>query len=132
MALRFLSVLAGVALAATATSAFAFDAVLASAKGLHTHPWHHSHVIEVLPPGAAVNIIAARHGWAEVQTPGGVVGFVHTPILAGAVPAPGWWWGWGAWNVVDPVAPVVGVVATPFDLLGGLFAPAPAPVVATY
>jgi len=122
MSSKFLSVLAGVALAASATSAFAFDAVLGVPKGLHTHPWHRSAVIELLPAGTVVNILGARRGGAEVTAPNGVVGFVYTPVLASAVPAPGWWWGWGAWPVAEVVAPAVPVaVAAPV---------APAPVVA--
>ena len=109
MSSKFLSVLAGVALAASATSAFAFEAVLSSTKALHTHPWHRSGVIEVLPPTSVVNIVGARRGWAQVQTADGHVGFLYTPVLVGAaVPAPGWWWGWGPWTA--PWAPVAAIV----------------------
>jgi len=157
MSSKFLPVLAGVALAASATSAFAFEAVLSSTKALHTHPWHRSGVIEVLPPTSVVNILGARGGWAQVQTADGHVGFLYTPVLVGAaVPAPGWWWGWGPWTAPwAPVAAVVGpapvavainpqplpplpnpvdVVAGPINLVTGIFAPAPvpAPVVASY
>ena len=126
MSSRFLSVLAGVALAASATSAFAFDAVLSSPKALHTHPWHRSGVIEVLPATAVINIIGCRHGWCEATAANGATGFVYTPVLVGAVPAPGWWWGWGAWTA--PVAPVAAATLNPFGLFD-VFAPAPAPVV---
>ncbi len=156
MSRRFLTVLAGVALAASATSAFAFDAILSSPKALHTHPWHRSAVIEVLAPTTVINIVGCRHGWCQAAAPNGVVGFVHTPVLVGAVPAPGWWWGWGAWTapvlpvavaapapivaadpvrvrVVPvavapaPVAPVAAATLNPFGLFD-VFAPAPAPV----
>ena len=129
MSSKFRSVLAGVALAASATSAFAFDAVLSSPKALHTHPWHRSAVIEVLAPTTVINIAGCRHGWCEAVAPNGVVGFVYTPVLVGAAPAPGWWWGWGAWS--GPVGPVAGAATLdPFAVVGGLFAPAPAPVAA--
>ena len=130
MSSKFLSVLAGVALAASATSAFAFEAVLSSSKALHTHPWHRSGVIEVLAPTTVINITGCRRGWCQAQAPNGPVGFVYTPVLVGAAPAPGWWWGWGAWT-----APVAAAAAMdPFAVVGGLFAPppAPAPVVASY
>jgi hypothetical protein len=124
MSRRFLTVLAGVALAASATSAFAFDAILSSPKALHTHPWHRSAVIEVLAPTTVINIVGCRHGWCQAQAPNGPVGFVHTPVLVGAVPAPGWWWNWGAWTA--PVLPVA--VAAPAPVVA--VAPAPAPIVA--
>jgi Bacterial SH3 domain len=153
MSRRFLTVLAGVALAASATSAFAFDAILSSPKALHTHPWHRSAVIEVLAPTTVINIVGCRHGWCQAQAPNGPVGFVHTPVLVGAVPAPGWWWNWGAWTApvlpvavaapapivaADPVrvravpvavapAPVAAAAVSPFGLFD-IFAPAPAPV----
>ena len=156
MSRRFLTVLAGVALAASATSAFAFDAILSSPKALHTHPWHRSAVIEVLAPTTVINIVGCRHGWCQAAAPNGVVGFVHTPVLVGAVPAPGWWWGWGAWTAPvlpvavaapapivaadpvrvravpvavapAPVAPVAAATLNPFGLFD-VFAPAPAPV----
>ncbi len=154
MSSKFLSVLAGVALAASATSAFAFEAVLSSTKALHTHPWHRSAVVEVLPPTSVINISGCRHGWCQAQAVNGAVGFVYTPVLVGAVPAPGWWWGWGPWTapwapVAALTAPVavalnpqplpplpnpVDVVAAPINAVAGLLlpAPAPAPVVASY
>jgi hypothetical protein len=158
MSSKFLSVLAGVALAASATSAFAFEAVLSSTKALHTHPWHRSAVIELLAPTTVINIAGCRHGWCEAVAPNGVVGFVYTPVLVGAAPAPGWWWGWGAWTapvvpvaaapapivaadrvrvvpvaVAAPVAPVATATLNPFGLFD-VFTPAPvaAPVVASY
>jgi SH3-like domain-containing protein len=103
MSSKFLSVLAGVALAASATSAFAFEAVLSSPKALHTHPWHRSGVIEVLGPATVINITGCRHGWCQAQAPNGPVGFVYTPVLVGAAPAPGGWWGWGAGAGPAPV-----------------------------
>jgi hypothetical protein len=130
MSSRFLSVLAGVALAASATSAFAFDAVLSTPKGMHTHPWHRSAVIQVLPATAVINIAGCRHGWCLATAPNGVTGYVYTPVLVGAVPAPGWWWGWGAWT--GPVA--AAEVLNPLGFVADIFAPppAPAPVVASY
>ncbi len=116
MSSRFLTVVAGVALAASATSAaFAFEAVLSAPKALHVHPWHRSGVIEVLPATAAINIIGCRHGWCQAAAANGVTGFVYTPVVVG-VPTPGWWWGWGAWTAPVAAAPV----------------PAPAPVLASY
>ncbi|BDV40144.1 hypothetical protein [Methylocystis bryophila] len=127
MSSRFLSVLAGVALAASATSAFAFDAVLTSARAVHVHPWHRSAVVAVLPPGATINILAERHGWSEIAGPNGLAGFVRTPLLVSTAPA--------AWGPAVGLTAPLGVVTAPLDLVGGLFAPAPvapAPVVASY
>jgi len=85
---RFVSVMAGVALAAGATSAFAFDAVLASPKGLHVQPCYRSAVVEVLPAAATVNIIGCRYGWCQATAPNGATGFVHTTALIDAAAAP--------------------------------------------
>jgi hypothetical protein len=134
MSSKFLSVLAGVALAASATSAFAFEAVLSSPKALHTRPCASSGVIEVLAPTTVINIAGCRHGWCQAQAPNGPVGFVYTPVLVGAAPAPGWWWGWGAWTApwapvaaAPAAAPVATAALNPFGLFD-VFAPAPAPV----
>jgi len=105
MSSRFLSMVAGVALASSATSAFAFDAVLAGPKGLHVKPCHHSAVIEVLPATATVNVIGCRYGWCQATAPNGATGFVRTHAL------------------LDPVA-----VASPTLPLP----PPAAPVVASY
>ncbi|MFY9656859.1 MAG: SH3 domain-containing protein [Methylocystis sp.] len=129
MSSKFLSVLAGVALAASVTSAFAFEAVLSSTRAVHTHPWHRSAVVGVLPAGATINILAERGGWSEVAGPNGLVGFVRTPLLVSAAPA-----AWGPGALAAPFGAAEAVVATPFNLVGGVFAPAPAPapVVASY
>jgi SH3-like domain-containing protein len=103
MSSKFLSVLAGVALAASATSAFAFDAVLSAPKALHTHPWHRSAVIEVLPPAVVISMVGCQQGWCQATAPNGVTGFVYAPVLVGAAPAPGGWWGWGAGSGPAPV-----------------------------
>jgi Bacterial SH3 domain len=125
MSSKFLSVLVGVALAASATSAFAFEAVLTSARAVHTHASHRSAVVAVLPAGATINILAERHGWSAVAGPNGVVGYVRTPVLVSAAP--------GAWT--GPFGAVETVVAAPFNVVGGIFAPepvGPGPVVASY
>src|SRR5208283_1228627 len=129
MSSKFLSVLAGVALAASATSAFAFEAVLSSPKALHTNPWSRSGVIEVLAPTTVINITGCRRGWCQAQAPNGPVGFVYTPVLVGMAPAPGWWWGWGAWTApfVAPVA--AAATLDPFAVVGGLLAPVTVPLV---
>ncbi len=131
MSSRFLSVLAGVALAASATSAFAFEATLTSAKAVHTHASQRSAVVAVLPAGATINILAERRGWSAVAGPDGVVGFVRTPELVSATP--------GAWSPAGalgaPFGAVGSLVSAPFNVVGGIFAPAPAgpaPVVASY
>ena len=148
MSSKFLSVLAGVALAASATSAFAFDAVLGAPKGLHVHPWHRSAVIEVLPATALVNVIGCRYGWCEVTAANGATGFVRSPGLLGvavaAAPAPIV----AADRVPVRVVPVVAAPVAPvapyrtgglfgFGLFDGFFGGAepvvaPAPVVASY
>ena len=146
MSSKFLSVLAGVALAASATSAFAFDAVLGAPKALHTNPWHRSAVIERLPATTAVNVIGCRYGWCEVTAANGATGFVRSPGLLGvavaAAPAP---------IVAADRVRVVPVAAAPvapvapyrtgglfgFGLFDGFFGRdeavvAPVPVVASY
>ncbi len=121
MSSRFLSLVAGVALAASATSAFAFEAVLSAPKPLHVHPWHRSAVIEVIGPATVIDITGCRNGWCQAAAPNGALGFVYAPVVVGVGPAPGWWGGWGAWTA--PFAPVA-AAAVPV--------PAPAPVVASY
>ena len=80
MSSKFVPVLAGVAMVATAGSAFAFDAMLAGPKALRTHASSRAAIIEVIPARAVVNMERCVRGWCEAVY-AGQVGYVYTPVL---------------------------------------------------
>jgi hypothetical protein len=87
MSFRLFPMLAGVALSATAGSAFAFDAGLENPMPLRTEPSRLAAVITVIPANTVVDLIRCNRGWCET-TYAGRVGFVHSPILTSTRPGP--------------------------------------------
>ncbi|HEY8139299.1 MAG TPA: hypothetical protein VIF61_15765 [Methylocystis sp.] len=108
MVLRFVPALAGVAMAATVGSAFAFDAVLVAPKALRTHASPRAAVITVIPPRAVINMERCVRGWCEAAY-AGQVGFVYTPVLVSTT----------------PVSPAdegpLGLLNAPFEATGAVF-----------
>ncbi len=56
MSSSILPILAGVAMAATASSAFAFDVMASSPMAMRTHATHQAAVIEVVPANAVIDV----------------------------------------------------------------------------
>ena len=83
MSSSILPILAGVAMAATASSAFAFDVMASSPMAMRTHATHQASVIEVVPANAVIDVTRCYRGWCEA-TYAGQTGFVHAPILVSA------------------------------------------------
>ena len=83
---KFVPALAGVAMAATVGSAFAFDAEIVAPKALRTHPSPRAAVITVIPAQSVINMERCVRGWCEAAY-AGQVGFVYTPVLVSAGPA---------------------------------------------
>ncbi|MGO9392072.1 SH3 domain-containing protein [Rhodoblastus sp.] len=115
MSSRLLPVLAGVAMAATASSAFAFGAMVSAPTALRTHATHRAAVIEVVPANGVVDMARCYRGWCEAAY-GGQMGYVHTPLLVSATPS-------------TDVGPIGTVLTLPFTVVGGVLG-APAPIVA--
>ena len=122
MSSRFLPIFAGVAMAATASAAFAFDAMVTAPTALRTHASHRAAVIEVIPANAVIDMAHCYRGWCEAAY-AGQMGYVYTPVLVSG----------------EPVSPAdegpMEVLTAPATLVGGVFgavAPAPTPVVARY
>jgi hypothetical protein len=124
---RIVSVLAGAVLAASATSAFAFEAMAPRATAMRTHASPRAGVIGVIPPNVTFDVGRCRGGWCAAAY-AGRMGFVHTPVLVGAAPAETA--GFGPFDLLT----------APFTAIGSAFgsaaevAPPPEgpPVVATY
>ncbi len=122
MSSRLLPILAGAAIAATASSAFAFDAMVSAPTALRTHASHRAGVIEVIPANAVIDMARCYRGWCEA-TYAGQTGYVYTPVLVSTEPV----------SSAD-VGPI-GVLTAPVTVVGGVLgaaAPPPAPVVARY
>jgi hypothetical protein len=128
MSLRLLPVLASVAIAASATSAFAFEAMTPRPTAMRTHASSRAAVVGVIPPNATFDMGRCHRGWCEAAY-AGRMGFVRTPVLAGAEPGTGT--GFGPFDILT----------APFTAIGSAFgsaaeaAPEPMggePVVATY
>ncbi|MGA8170915.1 MAG: hypothetical protein WB816_08810 [Methylocystis sp.] len=77
---KFVPVLAGVAMAITAGSAFAFDAMVSAPTALRTHASHRAAVIEVIPARAVIDMTRCARGWCEAAY-AGQMGYVDTPVL---------------------------------------------------
>lgn len=125
---RIVSVLAGAVLAASVTSAFAFEAMSPRATPMRTHASARAGVIGVIPPSATFDVGRCHRGWCEAAY-AGHMGFVHTPVLVGAAPAETA--GFGPFDLLT----------APFTAIGSAFGSAaeygpapegPPPVVATY
>ncbi|QGM45859.1 hypothetical protein [Methylocystis heyeri] len=124
---RIISVLAGAVLAASATSAFAFEAMTPQARAMRTHPSPRAAVVGVIPPNATFDMERCVRGWCEAAY-AGRVGFVYTPVIVSG--GPGAATGFGPFDLLT----------APFTAVGSAFgsaaeaAPPPEgpPVVATY
>jgi uncharacterized protein YraI len=122
MVSRFVPVLAGVAMATAASSAFAFDAMVSAPTALRTRASPRAAVIEVIPARAIIDMERCVRGWCEASY-AGQIGYVYTPVLVSAA----------------PVSPTdegpLGVLTAPFTatgaVLGGIVE-SPGPVVAAY
>ncbi len=123
---RFVPVLAGVAMAATAGSAFAFDAMVSAPTALRTHASPRAALIEVIPARAVINMERCVRGWCEAAY-AGQMGYVYTPVLVGT------WSGSpaveGPWDVLT--APITVPIAATGAVLGGV-AEFPGQIVATH
>ena len=82
---KFVPALAGVAMAATVGSAFAFDAEIVAPKALRTHPSPRAAVIMVIPAQSVINMERCVRGWCEAAY-AGQMGYVHTPVLVSGEP----------------------------------------------
>ncbi len=85
MVSKFVPALAGVAMAATVGSAFAFNAEIVAPKALRTHPSPRAAVIMVIPASAVINMERCVRGWCEAAY-AGQLGYVYTPVLVSATP----------------------------------------------
>ena len=82
---KFVPALAGVAMAATVGSAFAFDAEIVAPKALRTRPSPRAAVIMVIPAQSVINMERCVRGWCEAAY-AGQLGYVYTPVLVSATP----------------------------------------------
>ena len=85
MLTKFVPALAGVAMAATVGSAFAFDAEIVAPKALRTRPSPRAAVIMVIPAQSVINMERCVRGWCEAAY-AGQLGYVYTPVLVSATP----------------------------------------------
>ncbi len=122
MSSRFLPIFAGVAMAATVSAVFAFDAMVTAPTALRTQASHRAAVIEVIPANAVIDMAHCYRGWCEAAY-AGQMGYVYTPVLVSG----------------EPVSPAdegpIELLTAPATVVGGVFgavAPASAPVVARY
>jgi uncharacterized protein YraI len=116
MSSRLLPILAGVAMTATASSAFAFGAMVSAPTALRTHATQRASVIEVLPANTVVDMARCYRGWCEAAY-AGQTGYVHAPLL---VSAP------GSFNDTGPF----GLLGLPFAAAGGVVGGVTAPIIA--
>lgn len=86
MSSKLVSFLAGLAIAASATSAFAFDAQVTRPTPLRTHASPRAGVIEIVPANAIIDMERCVRGWCEASYDGRM-GYVYTPILMNGEPA---------------------------------------------
>ena len=73
MSSSILPILAGVAMATTASSAFAFDVMASSPMAMRTHATHQAAVIEVVPAKAMIDVTRCYRGWCEATYAGQTV-----------------------------------------------------------
>ena len=85
MSIRFIPLLVGVAMAATAGSAFAFDAMLNGPTAFRARASHRAAVIEVIPAKTVIDMARCSRGWCEAAY-AGRMGYVYTPILISGEP----------------------------------------------
>ena len=115
MSSRLLSALAGVAIMATTSSAFAFSAVVVKPTALRTHAAQGAAVIDVVPPNTEFDMSRCNRGWCEAAY-AGQVGYIHAPLL---VSAPS--------DTFHDAGPF-GLLALPFDAAGGVVGAVTAPI----
>ena len=70
MLTKFVPALAGVVMAATVGSAFAFDAEIVAPKALRTRPSPRAAVIMVIPAQSVINMERCVRGWCEAAYAG--------------------------------------------------------------
>ncbi|MGA8170985.1 MAG: SH3 domain-containing protein [Methylocystis sp.] len=118
---RFIPVLAGAAILATAGSAFAFDAMVTAPTAMRTHASPRAAVIEVIPARAVIDMTRCAHGWCEAAY-AGQMGYVHTPVLVSAGPTSAY--GGGPMGMVtapiSEMGTVVGAVVTAPEMVMGI------------
>jgi hypothetical protein len=110
---KFVPALAGVAMAATVGSAFAFDAEIVAPKALRTHPSPRAAVIMVIPAQSVINMERCVRGWCEAAY-AGQLGYVYTPVLVSATPP-------GSPGDEGPLGPLTAPLALPFEATGAVF-----------
>jgi hypothetical protein len=110
---KFVPALAGVAMAATVGSAFAFDAEIVAPKALRTHPSPRAAVITVIPAQSVINMERCVRGWCEAAY-AGQLGYVYTPVLVSATPP-------GSPAGEGPLGPLTAPLAVPFEATGAVF-----------
>ena len=108
MLTKFVPALAGVAMAATVGSAFAFDAEIVAPKALRTRPSPRAAVITVIPAQSVINMERCVRGWCEAAY-AGQLGYVYTPVLVSATPP-------GSPGLEGPL----GILAAPIEATGAV------------
>ncbi len=109
---KFVPVLAGVAMAAATTSAFAFDAQVTAPTALRTHASPRAAVIGVIPARAVINMERCVRGWCEAAY-AGQMGYVYTPVLVSAGPV--------APTYEGPVDMLLAPITVPIAATGAVF-----------
>lgn len=111
MSIKLTSFLVGAVLGMTATSAFAFDAMVSAPTPLRTGASPRAAVIEVIPPKSVVDMARCKRGWCEVVFEGRL-GYVYTPLLVSGEPV-------GEPDIFDPLQ----IIAAPVAAVGAVAAP---------
>jgi len=104
---KLVPILVGTIIAATAGSAFAFDAMVNAPTALRTRASHRAAVIEVIPAKAVIDMARCVRGWCEAAYDG-QMGYVYTPVLLSTEPVSS--------GGVDPL----GLLTAPVGVVGGV------------
>jgi hypothetical protein len=110
MSPKSFSIFAGLAIAAIATSAFAFDAQVTRATPLRTHASPRAGVIGIVPANAIIDMERCVRGWCEASYDGRM-GYVYTPILMNGEPAS---------PNITPFDVITAPVTVPVAVVGGV------------